>query len=41
MGGGVQALAVDRDGCLLLTGGADGTLRLWDLRERHAVGAAC
>jgi tRNA A-37 threonylcarbamoyl transferase component Bud32 len=39
--GGVQAMAPAPDGAFLLTGGADGTLRLWHpgtLKEFHAIG---
>ncbi|MGI5817610.1 MAG: WD40 repeat domain-containing protein [Armatimonadota bacterium] len=33
--GGVLSLALSPDGNLLLSGGRDGTMRLWDLRERE------
>jgi hypothetical protein len=36
-GGGVQTLAFSPDGTLLVSGGADGVLRLWDMEQAQQV----
>ena len=33
--GGVWGVALDKDSALVASGGDDGTVRLWDVQERH------